>query len=106
MARSTRVIFRSVQGRVRVNHNWEPIRQDSAVVVTASEWRFFGGVLGAAGRPHLGEADVYVTNVGAHDPEGAEGGVEFHLHADWPSPIDVVVTITVLEDVEQTILQG
>jgi hypothetical protein len=25
--------------------------------------------------------------------------VEFHLHVDWDSPLDVIVTISVLEDV-------
>jgi len=36
----------------------------------------------ATGRQtHLGEASVYVTNIGRHDPEGGDGGVEFDLHA-------------------------
>ncbi len=102
MARSTRFIRRGVQGRVRQNFNWEPIHQNSAVIITAAEFGFFGGIAGAAGRPHLGDADVYVTNVGPHDPEGGDGGVEFHIHADWATPIDVMVTITVLDDVENT----
>lgn len=103
MARSIRVLYRGVQGRVRRNFNWPPIRQNSAVVITAAEWRFFGGVFGTAGRPHLGEANVYVTNIGPHDPEGgpgSSGGVEFHLHVDSASPLDVIVTISVLEDIE------
>jgi hypothetical protein len=54
----------------------------------------------SSGRPLLGEANVYVTNIGPHDPEGGSGGVEFHLHVDWDSPLDVIVTISVLEDVE------
>ena len=36
MARSTRAIFRNMQGRTRVNFNWDAISQDSAVVVTAA----------------------------------------------------------------------
>src|SRR5215203_4990705 len=63
MARSIRFIRRNVQGRVRQNVNFSPIRQRSAVVITAAE-------LGPGGRPHLGEANVFVTNVGPHDPEG------------------------------------
>jgi hypothetical protein len=102
MARSTRFIIRNVQGRRRQNFNFDPIKQDSAVIITASEFRFAGGVFGAAGRPHLGEANVFVTNVGPHDPEPDVGGVEFHIHAESASPIDVMVTITVLEDVEKT----
>jgi hypothetical protein len=103
MARSIRILYRGVQGRVRRNFNWDPIKQNSAVVITAAEWGAFGGIFGAAGRPRLGEANVYVTNVGPHDPEGGAGGVEFHLHVEWPSPLDVVVTISVLEDVETVV---
>jgi len=69
-------------------------------VITAAEYALAGGVFGTAGRPLLGEASVYVTNIGPHDPEGGAGGVEFHLHVDWASPLDVIVTISVLEDVE------
>lgn len=105
MARSIRVLFRGQQGRLRKNFNWPPINLDSAVVITAAEFApSFGGLGGGPktlGRPHLGEANVYVTNVGPHGVAGAEaGGVEFHLHVDFGSPLDVVVTITVLEDIE------
>jgi hypothetical protein len=101
MARSIRILYRGVQGRVRLNFNWPPITEKSAVIITAAEWRFDGGIFGAtSGRPNLGEANVYVTNIGPHDPEGGSGGVEFYLHVDWDSPLDVIVTISVLEDVE------
>ena len=93
MARSIRFIRRNVQGRVRQNFNWGPITQRSAVVITAAE-------LGDGGRPHLGEANVWVTNVGPHNPEGGDGGVEFHIHTDWTFPLDILVTISVLEDIE------
>jgi hypothetical protein len=104
MARSTRIILRNVQGRRRHNHNFAPITQNSAVVITACEFKFAGGVFGAAGRPHLGEADVFVTNIGPHNPEPDVGGVEFHIHAQSATPIDVMVTISVLEDVEDTVV--
>jgi hypothetical protein len=39
-----------------------------------------------------------------HDPEGGSGGVEFHLHIEWSSPLDIIVTISVLEDIEQFIV--
>jgi hypothetical protein len=98
MAHSIRILYRGVQGRVRRNFNFAPINENSAVIITAAEWR---GTAGAAnGRPHLGEASVYVTNVGPHDPEGGNGGVEFHLHVDFTSPVDVIVTISVLDDIE------
>jgi hypothetical protein len=99
MARSIRIVYQGVQGRVRRNFNWPPITEQSAVIITAAEWRPGNGILD--GRPHLGDADVYVTNVGPHDPEGGDGGVEFHLHADSPTPLNVIVTISVLDNVEQ-----
>jgi hypothetical protein len=102
MARSVRFIRKGVQGRVRQNFNFAPIHENSAVIITASEFKFAPGIGEHLGRPFLGEASVFVTNIGPHDPEGGDGGVEFHIHADSPVPIDVMVTITVLEDVEST----
>jgi hypothetical protein len=107
MARSVRVLYRGVQGRVRRNVNWGAINLDSAVIITAAEFNFeqsggFGDGPKTLGRPHLGEASVFVTNVGPHGVAGGEaGGVEFHLHQDFPQPLDVVVTITVLENIER-----
>ena len=74
--------------------------QELSVMITAAEYTP-GGPNGTDGRPLLAEASVYVTNIGPHDPEGGDGGVEFHLHADWNSPLNVMVTISVLEDIEQ-----
>ena len=115
MAQSIRVLYRGVHGRVRKNFNWHPIGIDSAVIITAAEFRVsppvppeqvgFGVVLPKTpGRPHLGEANVWISNVGAHAPEGGNGGVEFHLHVDWPHPIDVIVTITVLESIAECVV--
>jgi hypothetical protein len=105
MARSIRVLYRDVQGRVRQNFNWPPINKNSAIVITAAEWSFAGGIFGpTAGRPNLGDANVYVTNIGPHDPEGGDGGVEFHLHVDFDSPLNVIVTISVLEDIEDFVV--
>ena len=103
MARSIRVMYRGVQGRVRRNVNFSAINLDSPVIITAAEFTpHFGGPAKTQGRPNLGEANVYVTNVGPHGVAGVEsGGVEFHLHVDFDSPLDVIVTITVPEDIEQ-----
>ena len=105
-ARSIRVLHRGQQGTIRHNFNWPPINLDSAVVITAAEFapQFggFGGGPKTLGWPLLGAANVYVTNVGPHGVPGVEaGGVEFLLHVDWPSPLDVIVTITVHEDIEE-----
>ncbi|QJE01157.1 hypothetical protein HH212_14870 [Massilia forsythiae] len=101
MARSIRLIYRNIQGRVRINHNWEAITKSAAVLITAAEWRAGNDPYDDTGRPNLGEANVYVTNIGPHDPEGGPGGVEFHLHVDWDSPLHVQVTITVFEPIER-----
>jgi hypothetical protein len=100
MSRSIRLIYRNQQGRSRHNFNWDAIDKRSAVIITAAEWQAGGDPFDATGRPNLGEANVYVTNIGPHDPEGGTGGVEFLLHVDWDSPLHVQVTITVLDEVE------
>lgn len=106
MARSQRFIFRNMQGRTRHNRNWDAISQESAVIMTAAMWQFSGGVFGTDGRPVLGdpghEPNVYVTNIGPHGKPGGEaGGVEFLLHTESNSPVDVMITITVLDPVEK-----
>jgi hypothetical protein len=108
---SKRIIFRGRQGTSRHNFNWDAISVESSVVITAAQWQFQGGVFGAAGRPLLGdpghEPKVYVTNVGPHGVSGGEaGGVEFLVHAESATPIDVVVNISVLGDVDETQVLG
>jgi hypothetical protein len=107
MAQSIRVLYRGQHGlKIRKNFNWPPINLDSAVIITAAEFTpHFGGLGGGPktlGRPNLGLAPVYVSNIGPHGvPGGEAGGVEFFLNVDWGSPLDVIVTITVLENIEQ-----
>ena len=66
MARSLRVLYRNERGTVRKNVNWMAINLDSAVIVTAAQFApQFGGLGGGPktlGRPHLGAANVHVTN--------------------------------------------
>jgi len=108
MSQSIRVVYRQAQGRIRANFDWPPISRTSAVLITAAEWEpgALNPNLPLPGRPHLGEANVYVTNIGPHsDPGGEAGGVEFYLHVDWASPLNVVATITVLgECTEQMVI--
>ncbi len=106
MSQSIRIIYRNVQGRCKMNFNWPPITKRSAVIVTAAEWRAGTDPFDSTGRPNPGEADVYVTNIGPHDPEGGDGGVEFYLHVDWDSPLHAQVTITVLDPVEEYVVVG
>jgi hypothetical protein len=102
MSRSLRLIYRNQQGRSRHNYNWLAITKRSAVIITAAEWKQSGtDPYDAEGRPQLGDANIYVTNIGPHDPEGDTGGVEFYLHVDWDSPLHIQVTITVLDQIEE-----
>jgi hypothetical protein len=96
------MVYRQVQGRIPVNVNWPPISRLSAVLVTAAEWKpGTDPTEPEPGRPHLGDANLYVTNIGPHgDPGGEAGGVEFYLHVDNGPPLDAVVTITVLGECE------
>ena len=106
MSQSIRLLYRNQQGRTWHNFNWTPITKRSAVIITAAEWKAGGDPFDATGRPNPGEANVYVTNIGPHDPEGDTGGVEFALHVDWDSPLHVQVTITVLDEVEDYLVVG
>jgi len=104
MARSTRFVLENQQGVNRHNFNWDAINIDSAVIVTAAEYGDWLGALAGVttvGRPNLGAASVWVSNVGPHGVANTEaGGVEFLLHTDWSSPLRVMVTISVLENIE------
>ncbi|MDD5409797.1 MAG: hypothetical protein PHF31_00035 [Methylobacter sp.] len=108
MSESIRVVYRQMQGRIRANFNWPPISRTSAVLITAAEWGpGHDPSEPLPGRPNLGEANIYVTNIGPHgDPGGEAGGVEFYLHVDWDSPLNVVVTITVLGECEKQVVIG
>jgi hypothetical protein len=104
MAQSTRFVLENQQGVSRHNFNFGAINIDSAVIVTAAEIADFVGAISGfktVGRPHLGAASVWVSNIGPHGgPGGEAGGVEFLLHVDNPGPLRIMVTITVLETIE------
>jgi len=52
----------------------------------------------------LGAAPIWVSNIGAHGDANEAGGVEFLLHVEWPTPINVMVTITVLDQIDDFII--
>lgn len=110
MSTSVRFVRRGVRGRVPMNFNMPGIiRSGQAVVhVTAGEVVLGGEpsvVIGPGGttveqtfRYNLGAADIWVSNVSPHFNQhfpGEPGGVEFILHVDWDSPLNVAITITV-----------
>lgn len=100
---SFKAFYRGTHGTSRMNFNHPKISKDAVVVITAAEWQrneensFHLDTV----RPHLGAAAIWVSNVGVHGPEGGTGGVEFLLHVDWGQPLDVVVTFTVLDPVQE-----
>ncbi|MFG3229846.1 hypothetical protein ACGF07_34375 [Kitasatospora sp. NPDC048194] len=109
MTHSIRVLYQMPPtGRRRLNFNWWPIKKDSAVVVTSCQWHVDAEGQGneyQAGKALLDDRTVtFVTNIGAHDPEGADGGVGFFLHTQSSDPhitdLTIMVTISVLDDIE------
>ena len=109
MSQSFRHVIRGVRGRVRANFNTSAIKSSTSVVyITAAEIKppdpNVPPLFKEAGDPgqnfiyHLGDANVWVSNVSPHRQDhfdGEPGGVEYILNVDFPSPIDVAVTITV-----------
>ncbi|WP_159029703.1 hypothetical protein [Streptomyces marincola] len=97
---------------MRQNFDWDIITDRSVVHITAGEVAF-GTTEATPVTPgqnsyyHLGAAPVWVSNVSPHRNEfsGQAGGVEYLLHVDWTSPLDVAVTITV-EDAVPVEIQG
>ena len=113
MARSFRHVHRGVQGRVPANFNMPGVVQSRQAVIqiTAAEVSFDTGanvIIGPDGTPveqafmyHIGDADIWVSNISPHFNDhfaGEEGGVEYVLHVDFPSPLNVAVTITVEDE--------
>jgi hypothetical protein len=104
MPQTIRVFYRPVKGRFRVNFNWGAIDKESAVLVTASEYRAStsnGAVF--ADKPSqprfVGDANVWVSNIAPHGPpDDPNDGVTFVINVDWGEPIPVVADITVLDD--------
>src|SRR5258707_15569741 len=102
MMKTIGLFYRGQQGRLRKNFNWgitPPITKKSVILMSAAEATvdtnsIFG--LENAVSFLLGDADVDVTNVAPHD-----GGVGFILHVNFDSPLDVLVTLTVLDPYDQ-----
>lgn len=109
MSQSFRIVRRGVRGRVRQNFNTGAIRSHASVVhITAGEIipldpsviPLFSepGEPGQNFRYNLGDANVWVSNISPHNQDHFQnepGGVEFILNVDFPSPINVAITITV-----------
>jgi hypothetical protein len=62
---------------------WDAISQESAVVITAAQWWFSGGVLGADGRPIVGHAIPGIRGVYAHTTPVMTTRLLDHLQQRW-----------------------
>jgi hypothetical protein len=99
MARSIRIFYGKelgLRGRCRMNFNWPPITALSVVNISAGEatdWESAHLVGGQLFNYILGDANVWVSNISPH-----QGGVEFILNVDWPTPLNIAVTITVEDE--------
>jgi hypothetical protein len=97
------------RGRVRQNFNTDAIKSHASVVhITAGEIKPIDPNVPPEfrqpGEPdqnfiyNLGDANVWISNISPHRQDhfnGEPSGVEFILNVDFPSPINVAVTITV-----------
>ena len=87
----------NLNGRCRLNFNWDAIDHDSVVLISASEYRPDGGDPSHSPR-FVGDARIRVLNVSPHSPPfDPNHGVTFVVNVDWGSPLHVVTDITVLD---------
>ncbi|MDF2903520.1 MAG: hypothetical protein K0S25_1158 [Bacillus sp. (in: firmicutes)] len=100
--RSYRVFYLRRNGRIPLNVNLDGfnITNRSTVLITAGQFPSGGGFFDPNVRLGVHGPDVFVTNICPHGPEGGAGGVEFMLHINSNTPINVAVTITVLDPFE------
>ncbi len=98
MAQPCRQYWWNLQGRSRLNFNWDAIDHDSVVLISASEYRPDDGDPSHSPR-FVGDATIRVRNVSPHGPPfDTHHGVTFVVTVDRDEPLHVVTDITVLDD--------
>jgi len=104
--RTVRQYWWALQGRTRLNLNWDAINHDSVVLVTASEYALNEPDPASSAR-FVGAATITVDNISPHGPPyDPNHGVTFVVTVDWGTPLHVVTDITVLDHrPEQTLYQ-
>ncbi len=90
MPRHARFYWGRRNGMNRYDFDWNIIRRDSVVVITASEGRPPINTL--APQRYVGDAPFTVMNIAPYD-----GGVIFAVRIDWPHPLDLWTDITVFD---------
>ena len=97
MPHTVRQYWRGLHGRVPLNFNWNLISHDSVVLVTAAEYAVDAGSPATSQR-FVGAANITVSNVSPHSPPyDPNHGVTFVVTVDWPTPLNIVTDITVLD---------
>jgi hypothetical protein len=97
MPQTVRQYWRNLRGRTVLNFNWNAIDHDSTVIITASEYALDIHAPNTSPR-FVGSADIEVRNISPHSPPyDPNHGVTFVVHVDWPTPLDIVTDITVLD---------
>jgi hypothetical protein len=100
--RTIRVYFQQpIQGRRRQNVQIAGVNTTSVAIITAAEYKPENVPPNHPNERirHLGDANVWVSNVGVHGDDGTPNdGVEFIINVDFPQPLFVVVDITILDD--------
>jgi hypothetical protein len=99
--RTFRVYFsQPFHGRRRQNLQISGVNTTSVAIITAAEYspEFVPPNHPNERRRHLGDANIWVSNVSVHGDDGTpNNGVEFIINVDWPDPLFVVVDITILD---------
>jgi hypothetical protein len=104
---SVRFVKRRVRGRIPQNFNLPGIIKSAQAVVHMTAGEITAGPRTQVGNVaqdfiyHIGDANVWISNVSPHFNShfgGEVGGVEYVLNVDFPNPIDVAITITVEEN--------
>lgn len=112
MATSFRLVYPHVNWKLKANYNHPAIRKDSAIIMTATEIDLSRPAEGSKtlGRPFIGDAQgPGISNICPHNPEGdsPNGGVEFIVWSGYQGgPIAIMVTVTVMDDIESFDIQG
>src|SRR5689334_18684343 len=104
MSTSVRFVRRGVHGVNRSNFNLPNIITSAQAVVHMSAAEIEPGPRTTVGTVnqdfiyHLGDANVWISNISPHFNShfgGEVGGVEYVLNVDFDRPLDVAITITV-----------
>ena len=97
MPQTCRQYWWNLQGRSRLNFNWNIINHDSVVFISASEYS--ANPTDPRHSPRfVGAANISVENISPHGPPfDTNHGVTFVVNVDYGSPLHVVTDITVLD---------